>query len=445
MGKPISPLMRQRLTQLNANLNGGQIIQMKTFTEGRFRGMPLPDNDPTPGVKYVGLYSQALKKGTTSPSAFGKPCPVVDKLAELKQGKTKEEKEQIGTLANISIEYWMPVIHRQDPGDANNPKLKILPCKRTPFKQITEYMLADESGDDICDADEGRDFLYKKTGSGTNSEYSIPKFYDSEPISKDPVYQANVLKAYAAMDVQARFWPVDWDILDQMYQMLSDGESIPDHYKEQFDGPTTAAGGGGDEDDGVAEAVSNVKAPASHKAPPKAPVKAPVVAKAATAKAPIEQEAETSDTASWEVGVSVSFDVGGVTNTGKITSIGEPDAEGDLAFEVCSDDDGGMYELWASIVQYLAPPETDGPVEETTEEAPPEEVAPTKAPVKTATAKPKAPPPVAAKPKAPPAKAPAPPVKPGNVPKAPAKAPVPPKKPGAASGAIAGKLASMKK
>lgn len=431
MGKAISDLMRQRLTQQKASLSESSVISMKAFLEGRFRCLPMPAADPTPGTKYLGLYCKPLKKGTTSPMAYGKPCPILDLLAEKRQGATKEEKQAMSQIVNANVEYWMPVVDRTDVGSVASPKIKLLPCKKTPYKQIVEYMLADASGEDITDPDAGRDFLYKKTGTGLDTEYSVVKFYDASPIHDDPELQAATLKKYAELDVPSRFWPVDWEVLGQMYQLLSDGAPMPPEYKAQFDVQSAAP----DEEDDLGDILPDppLKSAAS-KAPAKTGVKAPTP--------PPPPEPEVSDVASsdegvsLEVGLSVSFSIteedGTVTeHTGKVSVLtGEPDDGGDVPIDVISDLDGGVYGLWWSLVTPIA----DEP------EPPPVEVPPTKAPVaKTAVAKApvKMPTPVkaATKPPAPKAAVVAP---------KPAVKPPPPKKP-VASGAIAAKLAQMKK
>lgn len=422
MGKPISAVMRQRLNQQKAQLSGGSVINMKDWTTGTLRCLPVREGEPTPGIKYVSLFSKALgNKSTTSPQAYGKPCPIVDKLAEKKAGLSKEEKQELGLLANANTEYWIPIIHRQDAGDAAMPKLKILPCKRGPYKQIVEYMIAEE-GDDITDPDEGRDFIYVKTGSGQSSEYSISKFKDASPLSEDPEYQQKALDLYAELDVRAKFWPVDWEVLEAMYGLLTDGEAIPEHYKAQFDGPTGPPVEDDDDD------LHSVVPPVSE----------------AVDEVPVE-EAGDSDAASIEVGSAVSFMSGDVEHTGVVSKVDPPAEDGDFELDVVSDLDGGVYGLWASIVTLIP-------------QAEPVEVEPTKPPAKVATPKTAVVKPPVKAPTPPPkpaAKAPVklpvaakPPVKPApakSVPKPPVKPSPLAKKPGApASQAIAGKLATMK-
>lgn len=230
-GKKVSKALRDRLLGQKKGMGSGAIINNKNFTKGRFRLIPVGD-DQVPGVEYITLYCDGIgKKGSTSPRAFGLACPICDYRDQVQRQGDKEEKEHLRNSITIQTEYWMGVFDREDMGTSDNPKIRVLRGKRTVYEAIIGYMVDEDDGEDITDPTAGRDVRIRKEGSGTDTKWTV-KFLDREPIMDDDDENEAYAAAALGFDPASSFYEVDWEIISAMYEHIT-GEEVPDHYLEQ--------------------------------------------------------------------------------------------------------------------------------------------------------------------------------------------------------------------
>ena len=78
MPKPISAAMRQRFEEQRAAMSNREILDMKSLVDVTFRCLPVDPERLVPGYEYLQIYSGTLKKGTSSPQAWGLPCKVLE-------------------------------------------------------------------------------------------------------------------------------------------------------------------------------------------------------------------------------------------------------------------------------------------------------------------------------------------------------------------------------
>jgi hypothetical protein len=236
--RKVSAALRERLLGQKQGMSGGRIINNKNFQKGRFRIVPVGDEE-VPGKEYLSIYCEAIgKKGTTSPRTFGLACPVLDHRDKVYRTGDKDEKEHVRNIITVQGEYWMGVFDREDMGTAENPNIRILRGKRTVYEAIIAYMVDEDDGEDITDPTAGRDIRVRKEGSGTDTRWHV-KFLDREPISEDDDENEQYAAAAAGFDPATSFFDVDWEVLGSIYEALT-GEEVPDHYLEQKPTKTTS-------------------------------------------------------------------------------------------------------------------------------------------------------------------------------------------------------------
>lgn len=428
MAAKLTEAMRYRLLAAKKSLSTGVVIKLSSFTKGVFRLLPMSEDAVTPCEKYTHFYSKVMNKGTTSLLTYGVECPLVTKLNEVRAAMSKEDREGMQKVCNISSEFWGGVVEAGDYGTLTLPRIRVLPIKKEAFGQIVGYMTAEESGDNITDADDGRYFIYAKEGTGFASKYSIAKFCDSGPIHEDPEMQAAILAAWEKFDVRSKFWAIDWDTYGAIYEAVA-GEALDPSVREEFEASSAAAATPAAESDELDEELADIQyeAPAVKPktqvaVPSKLPVKPKAPVKPVAAPEPPEDPVDTVSM-EFEPGVTrVQYEVAGEEHTGIISKMGDVGEDGDQQFDVLDDADQNTYGLFASLVQ-IVPPE-----EEQSEPEPPPAPVKKTVPKQATLAKP------AAKPAAKPV-----PAKPA------AKPPVLNKPSHSASAAVAGKLAAMQK
>lgn len=272
----VSDALRQRLLNQKKQMSTGIIIDNKAFEKGLFR--VLPRGGDVPGVEYISMYCERIKKGSTSPRTFGLKCPVMDYFDSLKTAD-KDVREAAYNTVRTSREYWMAVLDREDMGTTESPNIRILRAKRTVNQAILDRMLDDDDGEDITDLVEGRDIRIKKEGQKLDTEWKVT-ILDAKPISDDEEFIAAVQAAAEAFDLTQKFFAVKWDELAEIYTQLT-GEEMPESYRDQK--PETPKGSG----------KTTATKPAATKAAPAKPAAAKPGPKKAAEPEP--EVAETDD------------------------------------------------------------------------------------------------------------------------------------------------------
>lgn len=438
----LSAAARQKLLEYRKTLGGGLIVSMKTWQSGLIRFLPLkdPDNVPYPGVAKTNVYSPSLKKGTTSPKTFGLPCPITDALTEAKGKASKEVKESLRNIANISSDQMCGVILRSEQQTVASPNIRVLPCKRTPYGQLVDLMSNPDIGIDVTHADEGKDAYLQASGSGMDREYTILSWQDAGPLHEDPEVQQAILDAWVAFDLDE--WvqnaECDWAVLTEVYKALTGKLAIP----AKYDASKKYAMGQKAGKTGVAK-------PSPKVVPVEDPADESVVVDEgdAGAEAGIDtgEGGDAGEAPVFMVGETmVSFENGNGDTVMGIISGEKVDDDNDQIY-VVTDGDGTEWDVYtASLTVVEETPEPDpepvAPTVPTPKPTP--KPTPTPKPAPKPTSKPAAATPTAARPVAKPT---AP--KPATV-KPPATKPAavkPPVKPAPASAAIRQRLAAMKK
>lgn len=306
----LSQAARERLSQERKRLASRFIITLKDFTQGTFRLLPMGDRT-SPGCRHVNIFSKAMgNKGTVSFETYGVQCPVATSLTDRSAGLDKDARAKLGAVANINNEQWCPAVWRGSEGDAANPRFNILPVKARPWTQIVNYMTADEDGDDITNAYDGRDFILKAEGAGSSRKYEILKFCDATPLFPDQEMIDAMLGKYASFDIDlfVRRRAPDFGLLEEIYKLITGqpldwGKWGPYRaevlriVKEAQDATAQFA----DDSDAEAEIDGVVMAPptSSYAAPSSAPRALPkFIQHAAAGPAPVVQTAGVDDTVS---------------------------------------------------------------------------------------------------------------------------------------------------
>ena len=243
----ISKKLKERLLKQRQDMDsGGVLIPNKGFTKARIRLLPVGED--LPGHRFISYYCGSLKgdkKSSTSPATYGKPCPIEDAFDKIRRTADKDDRDAAYEFINKNTEYWVPCVVRGDEGDARKPKIRIHAAKKTVYEQIQTYFLDDDFGEDISDPENGRDLLIKKTGQGRQGTKWTCEKMDPTPIHEDPETAEAIVEAAGTFDVRERFYPVDFDVLAEMYEGLT-GEEMPDHYRE---GEDDMKGGHSDDED----------------------------------------------------------------------------------------------------------------------------------------------------------------------------------------------------
>lgn len=261
----VNSALRERLQSRKTAMSSRFIIDNKNFVKGVFRILRNYDTDEEPGFKYVSYYNKELKIGTTSPQSFGLRCPIQEFLDSMRDnGASKDDSDLAWKTVQPSTEYWILVLDMDNPGTAESPGLHILRSKRVVYDQILGQMLDEDSGSDVCDLEEGRDIVVKKTGVQLDTKWSVTWRSDA-PISDDADYIAAVRNSACTIKVPGRFYSVDWDKLGQLYEHLT-GEAMPDEFREQEGADSGAKEG----EDDAPVAAPKAAAKAAAKAAPAA-------------------------------------------------------------------------------------------------------------------------------------------------------------------------------
>jgi hypothetical protein len=99
-----------------------------------------------------------------------------EELEELRLSKDKDDKKKYSDQ-RPKVRYFLSVIDRDD-----DEKLKVLPCGSQILTGILEYVTDEDEYGDILDAQEGRDLIITKSGSGMDTEYTVKSKVKSTPI-----------------------------------------------------------------------------------------------------------------------------------------------------------------------------------------------------------------------------------------------------------------------
>ena len=261
-----SGLRKKLKDQRRGMSRGGVFIDNKTFSKMTLR--ILPCGGDVPGHKRLGFYAKDLKKSVTSPLTFGLRCPVMDARDNVFQQGTEDEKEVVKEAIRVMVEYYIPVIDRENPGDVNRPAFRILQARPTVYQAIVDYMLESDDDDDdednaevddVTDPVTGRDIRLRKKGQQLETEW-ICKFLDPSPIMPTEEEADAFVAAAAKFNAGNYIKLPDWGVLEEMYGLIT-GEAVPDAYEEtqealeemKSSGTSVGTGpseGEGDEDEG---------------------------------------------------------------------------------------------------------------------------------------------------------------------------------------------------
>jgi len=273
MPTQVSETLRSKLRAQKRGMNQSRLIDNKSFTKMRMRILPRSGGTEVPGAPYVSFYGPTLgeDKASTSPEAFGVPCPVLEAYNHIMMTGDDEQKKFAKENCRITREYWMAVVDQDDPGEAEAPNIKIHRAKKTVYSEIVDLLLDEDDGKDITDFKTGSDVRVRKEGSGIETEWKVRPL-ESSPISEDPEYIEAIAAACKNFDPMKFFYRINLDVLQNLYEVLT-GEAIPDErldeikarcpLKGQSDEETpevsmTSSGGdedgeGGGDDDGTDE------------------------------------------------------------------------------------------------------------------------------------------------------------------------------------------------
>ena len=230
----LSAAMKKLLTRQKHRIHTESIINKKTFTKMRFRLIP-PQEGMTPGVENIKIFVNPITKGTSSPAAWGYPCPVIDALEVFKCKATKDAKEEMYNTVRVTREWWFPGIDQEDPGTPDNVNIQILPSTQGIYMQVLDQLIGeegeDEESNDITDVYEGQDIWISKEGAGLNTKWTA-KFLHPSPISRDKDYVVAIIEAAAAFDVKDHFYRVDPEVLQAAYTLVTGKKGILKKYME---------------------------------------------------------------------------------------------------------------------------------------------------------------------------------------------------------------------
>ena len=246
-GPKISASLREKLRNQRKRMSNRVVLEK--VKKVRFRALPCGDD-------YIGLpfhrfFSRSVGErggGTTSLRTWGLRCPVWDFLDSMRSA-SREDRKAAFDLVNRSTEYWIPGVVRGDEGEPNSPEIHILPCRATGYEMLLDFMLDEEDGEDITDPVKGRDFRYTRADEDGRTRYRV-RMMDPSPIHGDPEMASAILSAGENFSVRDLMFETDWDVLGELYEILT-GESIPAEYLDQdFSGARVAnlPEGAGDDD-----------------------------------------------------------------------------------------------------------------------------------------------------------------------------------------------------
>ena len=243
MPKRMDPEKAKRIREKFGNDIGGGDSSNNTVIDlnkqSKVYGRIIPQETDLPGGRLIQIWPQikGLKKPTVSLKTFGYRDPVLElREKQMNRGK-KATVEKLQKEVQVSRQVWVGIIDRENPGDAKNPFIRILPFRKDPWDTLVSRLMGeddDEDGIDITDPYEGRDFKYTKKEVKGQTKH-ILKFKDEDSaLSDDEDYLNAVLQASQEFDVLEHMWTPRWDVLNAVYYHLSGGDEIPDEYLEQI-------------------------------------------------------------------------------------------------------------------------------------------------------------------------------------------------------------------
>lgn len=175
----MSKTLRERLAakrkeiQERASSGTGNLIFIK---EGTYRVRVLSGEEGQEWAYEIAhMYLGPEIKGIISPSSIGLDCPIMEKIAELKESKGADATNLIKTLRPKSRFLLPVVVYKDERGkeidEENSGKLMLITGGL--YGQMIDFFLDPDLGD-FTDPQEGYDLKIKRTGKGmTDTEYSV--------------------------------------------------------------------------------------------------------------------------------------------------------------------------------------------------------------------------------------------------------------------------------
>lgn len=197
-------------------------IEMPTDGEARLRILPSRLGE-VPGKEFHSLLHVPSGEETTSPRSFGRTCPIMDLLDELRRNGSAQGRRRFREHVGVRIEYWLPVIDRADMGTPENPNLFIFRAKSTVYQTIINYMLdEDDDGGDITHLSGGQDIHVRQEHDETGESWSV-RFLECSLLSEEPAMQEALAEATEALDVRRFFPPTARHVLDRLLGAVNKG------------------------------------------------------------------------------------------------------------------------------------------------------------------------------------------------------------------------------
>ena len=220
-----SKAFRERMQKRKQSMaRKGVVIDKKDWTKGRIRLLPCHGEDPA--KEFMSFYCQEMRKSCTAPRTWGVDDPLWDRLDEIYKTGDKADKEHAKDYISRSVEYWAPCIVRGDEGTAANPNVRIFRLPQKVYQYIVDLIIDEDYGEDVTDADEGRDILVKKEGKGIKTEWKPDKMDQCVIVEDDDLYE-KLVEISHKFDPANNFFSFDLDDYRQMYEGLT-GEELPD-------------------------------------------------------------------------------------------------------------------------------------------------------------------------------------------------------------------------
>ena len=227
-----SAAFRERMQKRKQSMaRKGVVIDKKDWTKGRIRLLPCHGEDPA--REFMSFYCQEMKKSCTAPRTWGLDDPLWDRLDEIYKTGDKADKEHAKDYISRSVEYWASCIVRGDEGTAANPNVRIFRLPQKVYQYIVDLIIDEDYGEDVTDADEGRDILVKKEGKGIKTEWKPDKMDQCVIVEDDELYE-KLVEISHKFDPANNFFSFDLDDYRQMYEGLT-GEELPDDCIESLE------------------------------------------------------------------------------------------------------------------------------------------------------------------------------------------------------------------
>ncbi len=197
------------------------IIDDEAFSEATLRILPSLSEEP-PGRECHCLLHVPSGEETTSPRTFGRPCPVMDLLDELRRSGSLRDRERAREQVLVRTRYWLPVTDRADIGTPKTPNVLVLRATREVYHAILNYMLDEDDGGDIIDPLGGQDIHVRRKMGEFGPSWSV-RFLECSPLSEEPEMQEALVEAAEALDVQRSSPPTDRHVLDRLLGAVTEG------------------------------------------------------------------------------------------------------------------------------------------------------------------------------------------------------------------------------